>query len=98
MANAPLYEAHYRPAARRFLESLSDEQAEEVRQIVRLIEIDPSINGQDKVLVDLPPAVVRVHVHPNWWLMYHVHQPGVVVIVAISPRFPRPNWAPPVGS
>ncbi|OFW01426.1 MAG: hypothetical protein A3G20_00885 [Acidobacteria bacterium RIFCSPLOWO2_12_FULL_59_11] len=89
-----LYEAYLEPPAQRVIDELSDAQQEEVWRLIQLIELDPSPDGSVKVVVQLPPVVVTVYTHPNWWIMYHIARPGRIAIDAIRPAWPPPDWAP----
>ena len=88
------FEAHLSDVAREVFDNLPEPQREEVSTIIDLLEIDPEPDGLVKITVDLPPIGVRLFRHRNWWVMYHIGDPAAVVIDAIRPSWPRPDWVP----
>jgi hypothetical protein len=88
------YEAWLSKPAQRFLDELPDDDAQAIRRLISLVEIDPHPDRQVKFVVDRPPVVLTVYIDERWWLLYHIPQNGRVAIVAIGPSWPAPGWFP----
>ena len=91
-----LYEAFLLPPARRVFDELPESEQEEVWRLIQLIELDPSPDGDVKIVVYLPPVVFTLYTHPKWWIGFRVSGPGRVAIDFIRPAWPPPSWAPAV--
>ena len=68
----PVYEAWLSPAAKAFLNELPRSRRERVRRLIRIIEIDPFVNGRAKVLIDLDGLKQNLYIDPEDWIYYHL--------------------------
>ena len=49
-------------------------------RLIRIIEIDPFVNGRAKVLIDLEGLKQNLYIDPEYWIYYHLADHAVVVI------------------
>ncbi len=60
-----------RPAADR-VALFSPQEQREVRRLLEVIRIDPSIDNVHKIVFPMPPAVFTAYVTSQFWIVYHV--------------------------
>ena len=65
----------------------------EIRRIVRIIGLDPSIDGVHKIIAPRPPAIFSVYVSPEFWVYYRVRGNMVTIdlIERAAKHFPAPQ-------
>ena len=89
------YEAWLNDPARAFLDELSDDERERVWRLIRILEIDPYVDGLAKIVIDLDGTTESVYKHPEFWIFYHLADHAFVAIDAIARAWFDPNWRPP---
>ena len=71
------------PPARRFLDELRDEQAEEIRRLISLIEQDPWPDNRAKVVFYADPVTYYVYTHQEFIVLYTIEGNARIVIQSI---------------
>ncbi len=88
------HEAVFQPEARALFFSLQPAAREALWRLIRIIEIDPHIDGRFKVAIDLDGIIETVYVDEFFWLYYHIADNHFVVIETISVAWPE-DWTQP---
>lgn len=74
------------------LRTFNREERTEIRRLLGLIQIDPSIDGVHKVVAPRPPAVFTAYVTNRFWIFYRVVG-NVIHVESVdraTGRFPAP--------
>ena len=91
----PIFEAYLADPARAFLNELREDEKERVQRLIRILEIDPFIDGRVKISIDLGGVTESVYLHPEYWILYRIADNSFVVIDAIARAWFDPSWSPP---
>lgn len=67
-----------------WIDELPIEDALEVRRILGLIELDPSVDGINKITVPRPPAIFTCYVTPKFWIFYYLKGNDVAIVHVIE--------------
>ena len=54
------------------LAQFSRHELREIRRLLGIIQLDPSIDGRNKIVVPRPPAIFNAYVSLQFWILYRV--------------------------
>ncbi len=90
------YEAWLNDPARAFLNELQNPQEKErALRLIRILEVDPFIDGRSKLSINLGGITETVYVQPDFWIFYHLADNASLVIDAIARPWFDQGWVPP---
>ncbi|GEM_PF-2729348 len=91
------YEAWLGRPARAFIRQQPKAARDKLWRLIRLLEVDPHVDGRFKVPVPLRGSTVTevVYDDPEFWIYYHLADNAFVAIDAISRAWFDPGWTPP---
>jgi hypothetical protein len=59
---------------------LTEDEQDEVRRILGLIQVDPSIDGVHKIVFPMPPLILTAYVTSQFWVVYRVLNTSIRVV------------------
>jgi len=88
----PPYSLVVSSPAFRALRGFDAQERAEIRRLLRLIQVDPSIDGHHKILAPRPPAIFTAYVGQRVWIFYRVVGSTIHVetIEHATGQFPTP--------
>jgi len=90
-----VYEAVPTDSARAFLDELAGPAQERVWRLIRILEIDPHLDGRLKFAIDAGGQIENVYAGPEFWIFYHIADNAFVVFDAIARAWFPTDWTPP---
>jgi len=78
------YEVRLLEPAETFLRGLEPAERERVGRLLDLLEVDPRIDGRNKILVTIPPVGFSCYVDPEFWILYHIVENDIVSVLNID--------------
>lgn len=67
-----------------WIDNLPLADAIEVRRLLGVIEMDPSVDGINKITVPKPPAIFTCYVTPQFWIYYYLKNNDIAVVHLIE--------------